>query len=78
MADIAREDYTIVTFMEHQLIYPQQARERERGKKLATSSTGLLVLHNSFVPILCSHFSFFSAENTQSPFPNMHCLVTWF
>lgn len=29
MADIAREDYTIVTFMAHQLIFPQQERERE-------------------------------------------------
>lgn len=82
MADTAREEYTIVTFMEHQLIFPQRARgerERERGKKLATSSTGLLVLYNSFVSILCSHFSFFFLQkNTQSPFPNMHCLVTWF
>jgi len=73
MADTARKDYTIVTFMAHQLIFPQ--REKESGK-LAMSSTSLLVPHNSFLPILCSNF--FSAETPKAFFPNMHCLVTCF
>lgn len=75
MADIAREEYTIVTFMEHQLIFPQRARgEREREEKNWQRVQQAYL--SSITPLSPSSvliFLFFSSEKHPKPF-SQHAL----